>query len=361
MGDSHRIGIVGLGVISSQYLETLLPRDDVRVTAVSDLDHARAIAAADSLPPARAMTVAELLTSDEVDIVLNLTNPGAHAGIALDAIAAGKDVYGEKPLAAVFADAKRVVAEAEAAGVRLGCAPDTVLGTGVQTARAVVDGGGIGRPLAASAVMASPGHERWHPNPDFYYQPGGGPLLDMGPYYVAALVHLLGPVTAVVGAGSRLRGERMIATGPRAGERVAVEVDTHVTGVLEHEGGVLSTMTTSFDSVSTFAGSIEVHGELASLSVPDPNHFAGGVEVYRLGASAWEMVAPSAGLIDGSRGAGLLDLVATPRGQDSRASGRFALHTLEVITALLESAQTGHRVTLETTTTRPQMTPLSKM
>ena len=359
MGQPHRIGIIGLGVISGQYLDTLLPRDDVRITAVADLDHARAVAVADPLPHASAMTVAELLTSDEVDIVLNLTTPGAHAQIAMGAIAAGKDVYGEKPLATAFGEAKRMVASADAAGVRLGCAPDTVLGTGVQTARAVIDGGEIGMPLAASAVMASPGHERWHPNPDFYYQPGGGPLLDMGPYYIAALVHLLGPVVAVVGAGSQLRGERTIATGPRAGERVAVEVDTHVTGVLEHQGGVLSTVTTSFDSVATRARNIEVHGELASLSVPDPNHSSGAVEIYRLGASAWDVVAPSAGLINGARGVGLLDLVATPRGVDSRASGRFALHALEVMTALLESAQTGHRVTLETTVARPPMVPLT--
>jgi len=358
VGEPHRVGVVGLGVISAQYLDTLLPRDDVRVVAVADLDRARATAVADSVPGANALTVAELLTSNAVDIVLNLTIPAAHAEIALAAIAAGKDVYGEKPLAAAFVDATHIVEQADAAGIRLGCAPDTVLGTGIQTARAVIDGGAIGRPLAASAVFASPGHERWHPNPDFYYQPGGGPLLDMGPYYIAALVHLLGPVTAVIGAGSSLRSERTIATGQRAGERVAVEINTHVTGVLEHEGGALSTVTTSFDSVSTRAGNIEVHGELASLSVPDPNHFTGAVELHHLGASEWELVEPSAGLVNGSRGVGLLDLLATPRGQDSRASGRFALHALEVMTALLESAQTGHRVTLKTTVARPPIMPL---
>ena len=359
MGEPHRVGIVGLGVISAQYLDTLLPREDIQVVAVADLDFERASAVADLVSGAKAVTVAELIASEDVEIVLNLTTPGAHAEIALGAIAAGKDVYGEKPLAAAFADATRIVEQADVIGVRLGCAPDTVLGTGVQTARAVIDGGTIGRPLAASAVFASPGHEHWHPNPDFYYQPGGGPLLDMGPYYVAALVHLLGPVTAVVGAGSRLRGERTIATGPRAGERVGVEVDSHVTGLLEHEGGVLSTITTTFDSVATRAGSIEVHGEFASLSVPDPNQFSGAVGVYRLGASAWEPVEPSAGLINGSRGVGLLDLLATPRGHDSRTSGRFALHALEVMTALLESAQTGHRVTLKTTVSRPPIMPLS--
>lgn len=360
MGQPHHIGIVGLGVICGQYLGTFAGRDDVVITAVADLDAARAAEVAASLPAARALTVAELLAADDVDVVLNLTIPAAHAEIALGAIAAGKDIYGEKPLAATYTDAQRVAAAAEAAGVRLGCAPDTVLGTGIQTAREVIDSGRIGRPLAATAVMASPGHERWHPNPDFYYREGGGPLLDMGPYYVAALVQLLGPVVSVTGAASRLRGERTITTGPRKGEVVAVEVDTHVTGVLQHESGALSTLTTSFDSVATRAPEIEVHGEFGSLIVPDPNQFAGNVELRALGRGDWEVVEPSAGFVEGSRGIGLLDLLATPRGEDSRASGRFALHSLEVMTALLESAHTGRRINLATRVTRPTLVPLGR-
>ena len=358
MGSAYRVGVVGLGVISRVYLETLAAAADVEITAVADLDPARAEAVAAGLPAARALSVDGLLTSDEVDIVLNLTIPAAHAEIALAAIAAGKDVYGEKPLAASFADAEAVVRAAAAAGVRLGCAPDTVLGTGTQTARAFVDAGEIGRPLAATAVMATAGHERWHPNPDFYYQPGGGPLLDMGPYYVTALVQLLGPVAWVIGAGSQLRSERVIAQGPRAGEVVPVAVDSHVTGILQHVSGALSTITTSFDTVASTAPPIEVHGETASLIVPDPNNFDGAVSVRRLGSDAWEDVAPLAGIAGAARGTGLLDMLRAPSGVAPRASGDMGLHVLEVMTGLLESAGTGSRVEIRTRPERPSLVPL---
>ena len=359
MGSAHRIGVIGLGVISRVYLETLAAASDAEITAVADLDLSRAEAVAAGLPSARALSVDELIASDEVDVVLNLTIPAAHAEIALAAIAAGKDVYGEKPLAASYADAEAVVDAAAAAGVRLGCAPDTVLGTGIQTARAFIDAGDIGRPLAATAVMATAGHERWHPNPDFYYQPGGGPLLDMGPYYVTALVQLLGPVEWVIGAGSRLRPERIIATGDRAGAVVPVVVDSHVTGILQHVSGALSTITTSFDTVASTAPPIEVHGEAASLIVPDPNHFDGTVSVHRLGSSEWETVPPLAGIAGAARGTGLLDMLRAPDGAPPRASGDMGLHVLEVMTGLLESADTGSRVAVRTRPERPSLVPLA--
>ncbi|MFH8251900.1 Gfo/Idh/MocA family protein [Microbacterium sp. B2969] len=355
MGSTHRIGVVGLGVISKVYLETLSQARDAAITAVADLDPSKARTVADSLPAARALSVSELLGADDVDVVLNLTIPAAHAEIALGAIENGKDVYGEKPLAATFADASRIMSEAGAAGVRVGAAPDTVLGTGVQTARAVIDAGEIGRPLAATAVMVTPGHERWHPHPDFYYQPGGGPLLDMGPYYVTSLVQLLGPVARVIGAGSSLRDERVIGSGPRAGESIPVDVDSHVTGILEHASGALSTITTTFDGVATKAPNIEVHGETASLIVPDPNHFDGDVLRHPLGGSGWEVVPPRAGVVGAARGAGLLDMM---RGATPRASGAMGLHVLEIMTGLLESARSGRRVELATTVERPPLVPL---
>ena len=350
------IGIVGLGVISRQYLDTLLPASSVRIAAVADLDVARAEVAAEAIPGCRALTTAELLADPGIRTVLNLTIPAAHAEVALAAIAHGKDVYGEKPLAATFADAARITDAAAAAGVRVGGAPDTVLGTGVQTARAAIDGGRIGRPVSASAMWVSAGHESWHPQPDFYYRVGGGPLLDMGPYYVTSLVQLLGPVTAVSGAGSRSRETRVIGSGPRAGESVPVEVDTHLTGILHHASGAISTVTMSFDGVRSTAAPIEVHGVDGSLIVPDPNNFAGDVQLHARGGS-WETLEPSAGYVGSGRGIGLLDLVAG----EGRASGAMALHVLEIMTALAASAASGVREPLTTTVERPSLVPLTPL
>lgn len=358
MGHPHRVGIVGLGNISAAYLDTLADTPEIRITAVADLDADRARSLADRLPHARALTVAELVASDEVDTVLNLTIPAAHAEIALAAIGHGKNVYGEKPLAARMSDARAMVAAALAAGVGLGSAPDTVLGSGLQTARHAIDTGLIGRPLAASAVMVTAGHERWHPNPDFYYQAGGGPLLDMGPYYVAALVHLLGPVRSVTGAASRLRDRRTIMTGPRAGTVIPVDVDTHITGVLEHTSGVLSTITTSFDGAATAAAPIEVHGETGTLSVPDPNRFDGETRLVELGATQWRSLPASAGYLDGARGIGLLDFITATPDRAARANGDIALHSLDVMTSLLQSAAEGRRLELSTTVVRPLPVPL---
>ena len=202
---------------------------------------------------------------------------------------------------------------ATVAGVRLGSAPDTVLGTGTQTARAVIDEGRIGRPIAATAVMATPGPESWHPNPDFYFLPGGGPLMDMGPYYISALVHLLGPVTAVVGSASRLRSERVIGSGPRAGERIPVEVDTHVSGILEHASGALSTLTTSFDSVEEQRGADRDPRRDRLVVGSRPEHVLRRRLVLpdRIDASG-SSSATRAGYVDAARGIGLLDMLAAP-------------------------------------------------
>jgi predicted dehydrogenase len=360
VGDPHGIGIVGTGYISGAYLDVLANRPEVRIAAVADRDVARAEAVAAGLPGTRALPVDRLLADPEVRTVLNLTIPSAHAAIALAAIANGKQVYGEKPLAAELGPAREIVGRAATAGLLVGCAPDTVLGTGTQTARRAIDAGLIGRPLAASAVMVTAGHERWHPDPDFYYVAGGGPLLDMGPYYLSALVHLLGPVRAVVGAAGRLRSERVIGSGPRAGERIPVEVDTHVSGVLEHAGGVLSTVTTSFDGVRTTAAPIEVHGETGTLAVPDPNRFDGDVRLFEAGASDWRTLLPSAGYAGAGRGIGLLDLVAATADRPPRAGGDLALHVLDAMTGLLRSAAEGRRIELTTTVDRPAPVPLSQ-
>ncbi len=359
MGKPLNVGIIGCGAIIAQYLANIPRLEALKLVAVADLDPARAQAVADDYAGVRAVSVEDLLAAEDVDLVLNLTIPAAHAEIALKAIAAGKSVYGEKPLAATTAEARQVLDAAREAGVAVGCAPDTVLGTGVQTARKAIDDGLIGAPISATATMVTPGHERWHPNPDFYYQPGGGPLLDMGPYYVSALVNMLGPVVSVIGAASHTRTERTIGSGPREGQVIPVSTDSHVTGILVHASGALSTLVMSFDAVNTKSSNIEIHGERGTLVVPDPNYFAGDVELFALGADAWETLPVSAGYVDSGRGFGIADLAETPAGSEPRAGGQLAYHALEVMESVLESARSGAAVAIQSTAARPSLVELT--
>jgi predicted dehydrogenase len=350
-----RVGIVGAGRISGQYSDTLARLGGVAVTAVADLDPDRARRLAGRHPGARAVPLPDLIAADDVDLVLNLTTPAQHADVALAAIAAGKHVYGEKPLAATSADGRAICAAADAAGVRVACAPDTVLGTGVQTARAALDAGLIGTPHAATAFMTAPGHELWHPDPEFYYRPGGGPLYDMGPYYLTTLVHLLGPVRRVVGMASRSRAERTIADGPRAGTTFGVEVDTHVTGILEHDGGALTTLLMSFDVWAAGLPFVEVYGSAGTLSVPDPNYFAGDVRHGTAPDREWTVLPPSAGYAEAGRGVGVLDLItALAADRPHRAAADVALHVLDVMESTLRSAAGARPVALTTWCERPE-------
>ncbi|MEU7906546.1 Gfo/Idh/MocA family oxidoreductase [Actinoplanes sp. NPDC049118] len=355
MGGALRVGVVGAGKISGQYGATISRLPELAVTAVADLDPQRAHGLAGQHPGARVMDLPELLAAEDVDVVLNLTTPAGHAAVALAAISAGKHVYGEKPLAAESTDGRAIADAAAAAGVRAACAPDTVLGTGVQTARAALESGAIGAALAATAFMTVPGHERWHPDPEFYYQRGGGPLLDMGPYYLTTLVHLLGPVRRVAGMSSRPRNERTIADGPRAGTSFPVDVDSHVTGLLEHEGGALTTMIMSFDIWATRLPFIEVYGSAGSLSVPDPNRFAGDVRLHPAAAESWTTLEPSAGYAGAGRGVGLLDLHdALAEDRSHRTGVDVALHVLDVMESMQASARSGSSVAVTTTCRRPE-------
>lgn len=353
MGGQLVIGIVGCGKISGAYLNTLKRLDNVRVAAAADLDPARAAKVQADHPEISARSVDELLSDSEIELVLNLTVPAAHAAVAMRALRSGKHVYGEKPLAATLAEADGVLALATG-GLRVGCAPDTVLGIGTQTARSAVDSGMIGTPVAATAVMANAGPESWHPDPDFYFQPGGGPLLDMGPYYLSALVHLLGPVSRVSGAARRGRATRTIGSGPRAGTVFPVDVDTHVTGVLEHESGALSTLLMSFDVHASRMPRIEVHGTDGSLTVPDPNRFDGTVEVRGPGEREWRELPTSGGYANSARGYGVSDLATALRtGVPHRASAELARHVLEVMESLLTAAHTHTAVEVRSRCERP--------
>ncbi|GAB3183192.1 Gfo/Idh/MocA family oxidoreductase [Nesterenkonia halophila] len=355
-----RIGMVGAGTISGQYLETIARLEDLTLTAVADLDAARAESVAVA-HGAAAEDLEGLVARDDVDVVLNLTVPQAHAAVSSAAIAAGKGVYAEKPFAADVAAGRQVLDAARAAGAVVGGAPDTVLGTGVQTARAALDAGVIGTPTSATATLVLPGHESWHPNPDFYYQPGGGPLMDMGPYYLTALVTLLGPVREVIGAASALRDERVIGSGPRAGERIPVTTPSHVTGALVHASGAISTVVMSFDGAATHTAPIEVQGTEGALSVPDPNHFSGRVTLSRDGGG-WHEIPVSAGYRHAARGYGIADLhwagAFDGDPHRGRAQGELGLHVLEVMEGLLVSAESRRAVSMETTVERPAPVPL---
>lgn len=359
MGEPLRVGVVGVGTISKAYLDVLTRRPGVDVVAAADLDSSRAKAVAEKYDGIRAMTPDELYDDAEVEAVLNLTIPVAHASVALAAIGAGKHVYGEKPLAVTRQEARPVLEAAAQAGLRVGCAPDTVLGTGTQTARALLDRGDIGVPTAATAFFVSPGPEPWHPDPAFYYQPGGGPLLDMGPYYLSSLITLLGPVTRVSGRVSRAYEQRTVGSGPKQGTTFPVEVDTHVSGVLEHTSGVLTTIVTSFDVWAAKLPRIEVYGTEGTLSVPDPNTFGGDVEVFTPSSREWAVAKVAGGYANAGRGYGLADMArAIRQGGPHRASGDLAFHVLDIMESLLESgAQGGTPVDVESTVERPDPVP----
>jgi predicted dehydrogenase len=356
VGGALRVGVVGAGNISAQYSACLARLPQLRVTAVCDLQQERAAALAAQHDGARVLDLPGLLADDDVDAVLVLTLPATHADVTLAALAAGKHVYVEKPLATSVAEGREVVKAATGAGLRVGCAPDTVLGTGVQTARAAVDAGRIGTPHAATAFMTTPGHERWHPDPEFYYQPGGGPLLDMGPYYLTSLVHLLGPVARVVGASARPSTTRTIGSGPKAGTSFDVAVDSTVTGILEHASGAVSTLIMSFDIWAARLPRIEVYGTQGSLSVPDPNHFAGPVELYSASAAddGWVEIGATAGYVDSGRGYGLADMaLAIAEDRPHRAGDELGLHVLEIMECVQLAADTHSSVELTTTCERP--------
>jgi predicted dehydrogenase len=354
-----RIGIVGTGVISGTYLDHLAKLPGVEVVAVADLDVTRAQAVAEKNPGIRALSSDDLLADPDVEIVLNLTIPAAHAPVHMAALQAGKHVYGEKPLAVNLAEAEPLLKVAAANNLRIGCAPDTVLGTGTQTARVALDRGDIGVPTAATASFVTPGHELWHPAPEFYYQAGGGPLLDMGPYYVTSLVTLLGPVRRVSGRAGRSKEQRKIHTGPRAGEIFPVEVPTHVTGVLEHESGALTTVLMSFDVWAARLPRIEIHGTEGSLSVPDPNTFDGLVEIATATAREWTEVPVAGGYAGTGRGVGVADMARAIRnGGPHRADGLLAFHVLDVLESLLESAAQDQPMDVASTVDRAAAVPL---
>lgn len=349
-----KAGVVGCGTISPVYFEASRRFEAVEIVACADMDTERARCRAREYGVRAAGTVEELLEDPAIDIVVNLTVPLAHASVALQAIEAGKSVYGEKPLAVSFHDGVRVLERAASRGVRVGCAPDTFMGAGQQTCRRLVDEGAIGRPVAATAFMLSPGVEGWHPNPDFYYQPGGGPMFDMGPYYITALVNLLGPVRRVTGSAQKSYTERTIRAEHRRGEKIPVEVPTHVAAVLDFHSGAVATVVTSFDVWHHSHPEIELYGTEGTLRIPDPNTFGGTVALRRHDQQEWREVPHTHPYGSNSRGLGAADMArGLLTGRPHRASGEMALHVLEVMHAVHAASVEERHVTLETTCERP--------
>ncbi len=349
------VGIIGAGVISDTYLENLASFPDVAVLAIGDLRREAAQAKAAQHGVAVGGDTSVVLDHPAVEIVVNLTVPVAHAEVAGRAIAAGKHVWNEKPLALDRDSARDLLAAAAAAGVRVGCAPDTFLGVGLQTVRRLIADGAIGAPLTALALLQSPGPDAWHPNPAFLFQAGAGPLFDLGPYYLTALVQVLGPVASVAATASTARGERTIGTGPRAGETFAVTVPSHVGALLRFSGGASAQAIFSFESALPRI-LLEVTGRDGTLILPDPNGFDGEIRIRRAGAAATEMVATTKAT--STRGTGVLDMARAIRaGRPHRADGALAFHVLDVMSAISEAAAADSVVFVESTVRVPSPLP----
>jgi len=326
------VGIIGCGNISGAYFTAAKSFGALDIVACADLDIERARAKAAEYEAPRACTVEELLADPAIDIAINLTVPRAHAEVGRAILQAGKNLYGEKPLAIDRDEARPLLDLAAARGLRVGCAPDTFLGAGIQTCRKLIDDGWIGEPVAATAFMMGGGHEGWHPDPAFYYQRGGGPMLDMGPYYLTALVALLGPVRRVTGSARVTFSERTITSRPRYGTPITVEVPTHLTGTLDFAAGAVGTLIMSFDTKAVDVSHLEIHGTEGSLSVPDPNTFGGPVWLRRVGAAEWSEMPLTHGYAANSRGLGAADMAYALRsGRPHRASGALAYHVLDVM------------------------------
>ena len=357
--DVTRIGVVGCGNISGIYFKNAAKLDAIEISACADLLFERAQAAAEEHGVPKVRTVEELLADDEIDIVLNLTIPKAHVEVGLAAVQAGKSVYNEKPLSIDRADARSLLDAAEGAGVRVGCAPDTFLGGGIQTCRKLIDDGVIGQPVGAAAFFCCRGHETWHPDPEFYYKPGGGPMLDMGPYYLTALVNLLGPVTRACGSARVSFAERTITSQPKNGQTITVEVPTHVAGVLDFACGAVGTIMTTFDVHGAHLPPIEIYGSEGTLSVPNPNGFGGPVKLYKPGQSDWDEVPLTHGYQQNSRGLGVADMAAAIRsGREHRCNGKLAYHVLDVMHAIHDASRDGRYVELQSTCERPAPLPV---
>ncbi|MGZ9809010.1 Gfo/Idh/MocA family protein [Pseudoroseicyclus sp. H15] len=358
------VGIIGCGNISHAYLRLAPLFKSLELKAVADINMDAAKARADEFP-VRAVSVEDLLAADDIDVVVNLTIPAVHYDITTRILEAGKHAYSEKPLVLTLDEAKALKELADEKGLRVGSAPDTFLGGSHQLARAVIDEGKVGRIIGGTCHVQNHGMEHWHPNPDFFFQPGAGPVLDLGPYYVTNLIQLIGPVKRVGAMASISFPERKIANGPREGEMLKVNTPTNIHAILEFENGAIVTLGASWDVWKHRHFNMELYGEEGSLYVPDPNFFGGHVEMSERGADVAEIAerghpfgianqpkdAPTQA---NYRCAGLADMAtAIAEGRPHRCSLELAVHAVDVMTSILKSGETGEFVEMTTTCERP--------
>ena len=357
MAAKTKVGIIGCGNISNAYFKGCVAFEILEVVGCADIDVERANTKA-AEHNVKAYTVDELLADPDIDIVINLTVPVAHAEVSLKAINAGKNVHEEKPFALTREDGQKLLAAAKEKGVRIGCAPDTFLGGGLQTCRKLIDDGWIGKPVAATSFMLGHGPEAWHPNPDFFYKVGGGPMFDMGPYYLTALVHLLGPVKRVTGSAQISFPERVATSQALFGHKIEVEIPTHVAGVLDFVSGPVATIITSFDVWAHSLPRIEIYGSEGTLRVPDPNTFGGPIAVRRHDAKEWSEVPPTHS-IEVGRGIGVADMAYALRsGRPHRVSGDLAYHVLDLMHSFHDASSSGRHVEVASKVERPAPLPL---
>ena len=354
-----KVGVIGCGNISSAYFKIAKGLEDIEIVACADLVREKAEARAAEFQIPRVCTVEEMLADKSIELILNLTLPQGHAAVDIAALEAGKHVYAEKPLAISREDGRKVLDLAARKKLRVGSAPDTFLGGGIQTCCKLINDGWIGTPVAAAGFMLCRGHESWHPDPEFYYLKGGGPMFDMGPYYLTAMVALMGPVRRVTGSARMTFPERLITSQPKCGKKIPVETPTHLAAVLDFANGAVATLVTSFDVWAGTHPPIEIYGTEGSLMVPDPNTFGGPVKIRRMGSKDWSDVPLAYGYAENSRGLGLADMAQAIRvGRPHRASGELAFHVLDVMHAVHEASAGNAHVTLKSTCEQPAPLPL---
>ena len=360
MPEKVRVGVIGTGAISGAYLGMARNFPIVEIAACADMNLDAAKKKAEEFQIPRVCSVDELIADDSIEVILNLTVPKAHVPVALRAIEAGKHTYAEKPLGIDQNEGKALLAAANKNKLRVGCAPDTFMGAGVQTARKVIEDGTIGKPVAFTAFMMCRGHEHWHPNPQFYYEKGGGPMFDMGPYYLTALLNLLGPVKRISGMSAIEIADRTITSEPKKGTKISVETPDHITGLIEFENGAIGTIIQTFATrFSEFGGKqpITIFGTDGTLKVPDPNTFDGLVHVRRTEDAEWREVEPA--FVKGyGRSVGLADMAYAIRsGRKHRCSGEQAFAVLDLMAGFQDSSDSGKAYQPEAGYTKPAPMP----